>query len=255
MTDPLYIHRIIVTDRSGSMQSIVNGMRSGFDEFTGTQRRLLSDLPGMRMTVSIWQFDDIIERTLSFATLDEAEEKWKLEPRGWTALNDAVCDAITQEGADLAALPESARPGQVSALIFTDGKENRSQKFSRQQARDMVTHQREVYNWDVTFLGGDQDADVAGQDLGSSSNLSFQVTNSGSAGGMSAAGSRYYRMSMAAAASPAAVMDWASVPYTSEEHDRSMGKGDATAMPPVVKPAGKATPPAEKKPEKEKEKK
>lgn len=228
MTDPNYVHRIIVADISGSMREILDGMRSGYREFIAMQRQLLADMPGMRMTVSLWQFDTIVERAFSFASLDEVDG-WLLEPRGWTALHDAVCMSVIQEGKDLAALPEDRRPGQVSLLVVSDGKENSSREHTGDQARELVTHQRDVYNWDVTFLGANMNAALAGAELGSNVNLQYTNTNASAQGSWSSASSRYTRNTKAAVAVAAAGgdFDFAEASYTDEEREHALGNDPA----------------------------
>jgi hypothetical protein len=224
MTDPGYIHRIILCDSSGSMLSILDGMQSGFAEFTQSQREILAGDPGLRMTVSLWEFADDVECRHSFASLDEVAG-WRLKPGGWTALHDGIGISLTTEGAHLASLREDRRPSQVSALIITDGKENKSRRYDAAQARSLVEQQRVTYNWDVTFLGANQDAALSAAEVGSVSSLSFQATNSATSGAMSAVSSRYARAAKAAASSAGGTVDWGSVDYTEDE--RRLAEGNS----------------------------
>ena len=87
-------------------------------------------------------------------------------PRGSTALLDAVGQAINETGARLAAVDESQRPGLVVFVIVTDGQENSSREFTREQIRTMVEHQQSAYKWQFTFLSANQDAFAAGGSMG-----------------------------------------------------------------------------------------
>ena len=65
-------------------------------------------------------------------------------PRGTTALYDAIGRTVNTLG--LAALPEAERPSKVIIAILTDGLENASKEFSREQIFDIVRHQEEKYS-------------------------------------------------------------------------------------------------------------
>ena len=51
-------------------------------------------------------------------------------------------------------------------VIVTDGEENSSHEFTRDQIRMMVEHQQSAYNWQFTFLAANQDAFAAGGSMG-----------------------------------------------------------------------------------------
>src|SRR5277367_324431 len=157
MTQPGYRHIIFINDRSGSMEKILAGMQSGFEEFTKEQ----AAQPG-RVTASLWQYDTEIECVHSFAPL-EILASYKIIPRGRTAMYDAIVQAVTVEGEKLAALPEGERPEDVTAIITSDGLENASIEYGRNKGGGprvaaMLTHQREVYGWTVIYMGTNQDA-------------------------------------------------------------------------------------------------
>ena len=59
-------------------------------------------------------------------------------PRGTTALLDASGRTINTIGERLDKMPEAERPGKVIVSILTDGLENASQEFSRQQVFEMI---------------------------------------------------------------------------------------------------------------------
>jgi hypothetical protein len=79
-------------------------------------------------------------------------------PRGYTALNDAICRAVDATGKRLKDLPESERPGLVIFVIQTDGQENASKEFSIEQVKSRISTQRNVYKWQFIFLGAGEDA-------------------------------------------------------------------------------------------------
>jgi uncharacterized protein YegL len=140
---------VLVVDRSGSMNSCRVDAEGGINAFIKDQR----GQPG-EATLTLVQFDDKYEFVHKGTPIMEVGD-YKLIPRGWTALLDAVGKAVNETGERLAALPESERPGCVIVVIVTDGQENMSKEFTRQQVRDMITHQQEKYNWKFTFIGTD----------------------------------------------------------------------------------------------------
>jgi hypothetical protein len=57
-------------------------------------------------------------------------------------------------------------PGLVVFVIVTDGQENSSKEYTKPQIKEMIEHQRNVYSWQFTFLGANQDAFAEAERLG-----------------------------------------------------------------------------------------
>lgn len=159
MTDPNYTAMLVILDRSGSMSSIRTDMEGGVQQLIAHH----ATQPGMA-TVDLVTFDHVIEHTHAFAS--PADVKIVLEPRGSTALYDAIGVSFTGFGAALAALPEHARPGTVLVTIVTDGQENASREYTALDVKRLIEKQRDVYDWDVSFLGANQDAVLEAQRIG-----------------------------------------------------------------------------------------
>ncbi|MGC3994199.1 MAG: vWA domain-containing protein [Propionicimonas sp.] len=160
MTNPDRTHIEFVLDRSGSMHSIKSDIEGGFDAFVADQRTH----PG-RTTVSLAQFDDRYE--VVFTAVDVAEVgPLDLQPRGSTAMLDAIGRSITALGSRLAALPEDQRPGTVIVAIMTDGLENASREYTHAAVKALITQQEQVYNWQFLYMGADQDAIEVGASIG-----------------------------------------------------------------------------------------
>lgn len=116
------------------------------------------------LTIDVVTFDDEIEHTHSFA--QPAEVTIDLVPRGSTALYDAVGLSLNGFGGALGNLPEHARPGTVLVTIVTDGEENASSDYTAGTIKQIGNHQREVFDWDISFLGANQDAVLEAQKIG-----------------------------------------------------------------------------------------
>lgn len=153
MTNKDYTAVVLVVDRSGSMRPIAATVQDTLEEFVSKQ---LSE-PG-KLTIDTVFFDDKVENRASF--VDPAKEKLDLalEPRGMTALYDAVGMKIDSFGKELSKLSEGERPGKVIFVIATDGHENSSREITQEALASRIGEQREKYDWDFTFIGANQDA-------------------------------------------------------------------------------------------------
>ena len=107
-----------------------------------------------KCTLSLYQFDHIVDKIYECTDLSFLNEKYQLHPRGWTALYDAVGMAITQTEAYVDFLSEELKPGTVIICIVTDGFENHSREFNQEQVRALI-EKCKTRKWDVTFLGSD----------------------------------------------------------------------------------------------------
>lgn len=154
MTDPEYVHYILIIDRSGSMQSIRDDTEGGIRAFIDKQ---MDGVDGNKRTVSLYQFDTVHDTVHNFDLLEKAKS-YTLMPRGGTALLDACGFAITKVGEKLAAMPEEKRPGYVMVVIATDGQENSSREYTRAQVKEMIQHQQDRYDWRFTYIGANQDS-------------------------------------------------------------------------------------------------
>lgn len=150
----------LVVDRSGSMQSIQSDAEGGINAFITRQ----AAEPGQAV-LTLVQFDTEYEFVHHAKPIAQVEP-YRLEPRGSTALLDAVGRAILEAGERIAKMDEKARPGLVVFVIVTDGHENSSREFTKAKIKEMIEHQRTKYNWQFTFLGADASAFDEAQSMG-----------------------------------------------------------------------------------------
>ena len=160
MTNPDLTLLAVLLDRSGSMQSIKADTEGGVAAYLEEQRKL-----PRHTQVTFAQFDTEYETVYSNVPIAEVPPP-VLAPRGGTALYDAVGTLVTEVGAELAARPESERPGSVIVVVLTDGHENSSREWTHDAVRSLITQQQEVYNWDFLFLGANMDAVEIGSRMG-----------------------------------------------------------------------------------------
>jgi uncharacterized protein YegL len=170
----------IVLDRSGSMDNIMSDMLGGLNKFIQDQKNLAN---AGTAEVSLYSFSDTLNVVFEHVPIDKVRPVTidQVEPDGSTALNDSLAKVIDNLGAYLANLNESDRPEKVLNLIITDGLENCSRKFTREQVREKIKHQSEKYNWDFVYLGANQDAWEESHTLGISqkASLTYAATSIG----------------------------------------------------------------------------
>lgn len=150
-----------ILDRSGSMSSMVNDVVGGWKSFIEKQKAEVGEC-----VVSLVQFDTEYETPFTAIPIQNLSPTLNFEPRGGTALRDAIGRTINSVGARLRSFPASERPNKVLIVIMTDGEENSSHEFTQPQIQSMVKHQTEKYGWDFLFLGANIDSFQVGQSLG-----------------------------------------------------------------------------------------
>lgn len=160
MTRQDLTHIYFLLDRSGSMQSIKTDIEGGFAAFIDDQK----NTPGA-CRATLVQFDDRYDIVYAGVPITEVPSL-QLQPRGSTALLDAMGKLITEAGDELAALPEDARPGIVIVAVMTDGRDNVSHEWTREAIKKLVEQQTKQYQWQFMYMGADQDAVEVGAGLG-----------------------------------------------------------------------------------------
>lgn len=149
----------IVVDRSGSVVNMKNEMENSINNLVKEQAKL----PGELM-IHLVQFDN--EYDVVYSRRGKRFPKYVLEPRGMTALQDAIGRTIASFGEILADLTEDQRPGKVLFVVVTDGLENSSVEYTSSYVAEMIKRQKEVYNWEFIYLGANQDAILTGGKYG-----------------------------------------------------------------------------------------
>jgi hypothetical protein len=167
---------IAIIDRSGSMATIAPDAIGGFNTFLADQKTV----PGeARMTLAL--FDDRFEYVYKAQPLVSAEPLTDktFVPRGGTALLDAIGRTLNEQGARIKG---DGWAEKVIVCILTDGGENQSREFKRDQIQTMVKH-AEAHGWSFVFLAANQDAFAAGASYGISAahTMSFAANATGTA--------------------------------------------------------------------------
>lgn len=134
---------IFVMDRSGSMSGSESDTIGGFNSFI--QREKDKDL-NTRVTTIL--FDDQYEVLYKRKAIGDVAELTRNEywVRGCTALLDAIGKTINSLDKEI--------DNKVLFVIMTDGLENASREYSKEQIRNLISS----HNWEFIYIGADIDS-------------------------------------------------------------------------------------------------
>lgn len=164
---------ILVCDRSGSMDDgdVLENTVAAANKFLEDQKTV----PG-ECRVSVLMFDDRQDWPITAVPLalmpgfhaQQANKRYSRllpevhvpsgkivwQPRGSTALLDAIGDALELMGKRIA---HEKWAEKVIVVVLTDGLENMSRRYTRARITDMIRH-AEANGWSFIFLGANIDA-------------------------------------------------------------------------------------------------
>ena len=105
----------IILDRSGSMESVKTDTIGGFNSFLSEQQKVTGEA-----SLSLVQFDDQYEVVYLDKDINSADKLTEatFQPRGMTALYDAIGRTINSVGQRLSSTPENERPDKVIFVIL-----------------------------------------------------------------------------------------------------------------------------------------
>jgi len=136
-----YTHIAVILDRTGSMAVIRDDTIGGFNTFLQQQKAE----PGSA-TLTLVQFDsqdpyqdpyEVIHRFKPIAEVPELTRETYV-PRASTPLLDAMGRGIIDLEKSLSELSEADRPAKVVMVVVTDGQENASREFRKEQIEKMI---------------------------------------------------------------------------------------------------------------------
>ena len=157
----------MILDRSGSMGHIQEQVIRSFNEFLAEQKKVKT-----KATISLVQFDDQYELNYEGVDIQDAKDlnESTYEPRGMTALNDAIGRTIVSMKKRLKNTKDN-----VLVVITTDGMENASREFSRRQIFDMIKECEEKLGWKFMYLAADDASFDEYEDMGMDHGRSFKT--------------------------------------------------------------------------------
>ncbi len=102
-------------------------------------------------------------------------------PRGSTPLLDALGRGINDIEASIGKLNDDERPEKVIIAVITDGQENSSREFNKEQVEKMIKSKSSKAGWEFMFLSADLNAIADARHLGFSSDatVAFEKSSHG----------------------------------------------------------------------------
>jgi hypothetical protein len=156
------------------MHSVRDATISGYNEFLLSQKNSTPD-GGASFTLVLFNTGyDVMYESRPIEKVPDLN-RVTYSPDGGTALLDAV-------GRTIASLDKNAAPGSRKLVaIFTDGEENSSRVFKRDQIAHMIQERQERGDWTFLFMGANQDAWATAQKMSIhyGNTMSFNATPSG----------------------------------------------------------------------------
>lgn len=141
---------VFLLDRSGSMQGTENDTIGGYNSYIASQKE-----NNARVTTVL--FDNGYELLTNRTPIKEVKKLTTKEyyVRGCTALLDAIGESIN--------LMDKASAKKVIFIITTDGLENASKRYSKEQIKELI----EGHNkWEFMYIGADIDSYGEGSSIG-----------------------------------------------------------------------------------------
>jgi len=150
----------LILDRSGSMGGREDDVVGGVNAFLAEQQKLPHPA-----VISFVRFDsEAVERFREPADLQACLPltREEYQPRGATPLLDAVGVTIAKLDHDWQAL----QPDRAIVVIVTDGQENASREYRKEQLKRLIEARQETGKWSFLYLGANVDAFAEAGGLG-----------------------------------------------------------------------------------------
>jgi len=146
---------VFILDKSGSMSGLEDDTIGGFNAMIAKQQKEAG-----QAIVTTVLFDDkyeLLHDRINITGIKPITDK-EYYIGGSTALLDAVGKTIRKIGNAQKYISEDQRAGKVVFVITTDGMENASREYSYEKIKNMIEHQKSIYDWEFIFLGANIDA-------------------------------------------------------------------------------------------------
>ena len=147
---------VFILDRSGSMRGTEKDTIGGYNGY-------INSFKNKNAKITTVLFDDQYEKITKIHYVNEVKELTEKEyyVRGCTELLDAIGNSIK--------FMEKEKAEKVMFIITTDGYENASHNYNKEQIKEMIQGHKE---WEFMYIGADIDSYSEGQSLGiNSSNI------------------------------------------------------------------------------------
>lgn len=172
------INIICILDMSGSMNSIIEKARDGFNDFLKEQKNSGNDI-----NFTLMFFNTTFYVPYKNVPINEVKKlkEDSYYAQGCTSLYDAIGISIDDYMDYLGDTPNEFRSDKTLFVILTDGEENSSKIYHKDLIKLMVTQMRDEFKCEFIYLGANQDAcyqaEIMGMDRSNAFN--YEATNDG----------------------------------------------------------------------------
>lgn len=158
---------ILITDTSGSMDSIDYAACAGINSFVAEQRTT----PGEARITHV-KFNSNVSYDGIGMPLQTFGLMRSLHPSGMTAMLDGIGEALTTQWQRISA---EGWADQTIVVITTDGAENHSYRFNWRTVNQLIT-QRRAQGWQFIFAAANIDAGATAEQLGIGRDTAYAFT-------------------------------------------------------------------------------
>ncbi len=146
-----FLKTVFIIDESGSMQSSQSDVVGGFNGYIERQRKENTG----KVVVSLYKFNNETSLVIANKPLNQINllTNEDYTPYGFTALYDAIGQAVKETDFEISALPENERPNNIMAVIITDGQENASKEYTSQAIKTLISTHENLLKWNFVYLG------------------------------------------------------------------------------------------------------
>ncbi len=169
---------VFILDRSGSMYSLTDDAVGGFNSVLDQQKKENTDI--VVTTVLFNNRSVRVHDRVSAADVPHITRE-DYNAGGSTALYDAVGSTIDHiEKVHHYIRPEDV-PEKTLFVITTDGMENASNRYSREQVKERIKQKKTESGWEFLFLAANIDTQEVAEGIGidESRTASFQASSGG----------------------------------------------------------------------------
>ena len=158
------VHVLFVIDSSGSMGPKAGDVRGGFNSYVDQLRE--EKASDYRLTAVT--FDTQVATLFTALRLTEVPtlDTSNYRTGGNTALYDALGVSLAEQTSAIRKEDAPYGTERVLVIVMTDGEENSSRRFTKEQITGEIQQREAAGNWTFVYLGADQDAWAAAQGLG-----------------------------------------------------------------------------------------
>lgn len=141
---------VFILDRSGSMHGLEEDTIGGYNSY-------IADFKDKNSKITTVLFDNEYEMITKREDINKVSKLTKKEyyVRGCTALMDAIGNSIE--------FMEKEKAEKVIFVITTDGYENASRKYTKEQIKEMIKGHS---NWEFMYVGADIDSYSEAESIG-----------------------------------------------------------------------------------------